>query len=230
MPLCKCCSGRGSSLTAAVALLLTACAGLLLAYPARDAVAGLIRAGVRGYSVLDSTSAGGWPGWLDSRDPSAGQVTSRYYVFNITNVEAVLKGAKPDVQQVSARGGAQSHACLRASAQQGQRAGAALPCRATLGARFVPPPASPLIDWPAGVQLRQHQAQLLVGVRQRGNSVPRVPAVPPGVRARAGEGGRARLQFAERCRILCRAQQPPTPPASLPRAATTPRARCKTRP
>ena len=103
MPLCKCCSGRGSSLTAAVALLLTACAGLLLAYPARDAVAGLIRAGVRGYSVLDSTSAGGWPGWLDSRDPSAGQVTSRYYVFNITNVEAVLKGAKPDVQQVSAR-------------------------------------------------------------------------------------------------------------------------------
>ena len=96
MQLCKCCSGRGSSLTAAVALLLTACAGLLLAYPARDAVTALIRAGIRDYSVLDSPSAGGWPGWLDSRDPSAGQVTSRYYVFNITNVEAILKGAKPD--------------------------------------------------------------------------------------------------------------------------------------
>lgn len=171
MQLCKCCSGRGSSLTAAVALLLTACAGLLLAYPARDAVTALIRAGIRDYSVLDSPSAGGWPGWLDSRDPSAGQVTSRYYVFNITNVEAILKGAKPNVQQVRARsprgGGAPSHACARALSQPRHGAGAAPRAGNSFRALRAParlPPAA--TDRPAGVQLHQHQAQLFVGGRQ----------------------------------------------------------------
>lgn len=72
----------------------------MLAYPARDAVATLIREGVREYAVIDSPSAGAYPGFADSRDPSAGQVTSRYYISNITNVAGVLRGEKPIIHEV----------------------------------------------------------------------------------------------------------------------------------
>jgi len=96
--------------------LLTAVTGLLVAFPLHDFVAEKIRAGVRAYAVLDSADAGVYKGWADSRDPSAGQVTSRYWLNNLTNPDEVLRGAKPNLVEVRARrsGGRCGDGLLRA--------------------------------------------------------------------------------------------------------------------
>jgi hypothetical protein len=87
-----------------------------------------IKAGILGYQVLNSTSAGAWPGFLDSADPTAGKVYSVFYMYNarlyffartplcfrffaprlpphphapqITNPNEVLAGAKPNLTTI----------------------------------------------------------------------------------------------------------------------------------
>ena len=99
-PCARFCGSRAASLVGVLSLLTLAGGGLLLSYPGRDAVVQLIYAGVRAYSVLDSASAGAYPGWMDNRDPTAGHVTAKFYLYNLTNVEAFLAGAKPQVAEV----------------------------------------------------------------------------------------------------------------------------------
>lgn len=37
---------------------------------------------------------------MDNRDPSAGHVTAKFYMYNLTNVHEFLKGAKPQLTEV----------------------------------------------------------------------------------------------------------------------------------
>ena len=127
---CCRCTPAGASITAVTLSLLTAVTGLLVAFPLHDFVAEKIRAGVRAYAVLDSADAGGYKGWADSTDPSAGQVISRYWLNNLTNPEEVLRGAKPNLVEVRAR--PCSGACAETAAARVSARPAAL--------RATPPP------------------------------------------------------------------------------------------
>jgi len=79
----------------ALGALTAALLGVALAFPAHGFVVDQIGAGVRAYGVFDSASAGGFPAFLDNRDPSSGAVILSVTLFNVTNPAAVLRGARP---------------------------------------------------------------------------------------------------------------------------------------
>lgn len=74
--------------------------GLLCYASLHDLIVSAIRAGILQYAVLSSPSAGSYPGFMDSRDPSGPSVYSYFYLFNITNTEEILAGGKPKLDTI----------------------------------------------------------------------------------------------------------------------------------
>lgn len=82
-------------------LMIPALLGVLFASVFHDQFSDFVVASIRSQVVIDSPSSGAYPAFVDSSDPSAGQVVLSFYFFNITNSEDVVNNAaKPKVQEV----------------------------------------------------------------------------------------------------------------------------------
>jgi hypothetical protein len=79
---CAGCRNVSASSWTSLCLLLSI-VGLLVLAVLQPFVVAKIRAGILQYAVLNSSSAGSWPGFLDSNDPTGPEVLSVFYVFNV---------------------------------------------------------------------------------------------------------------------------------------------------
>ena len=52
--------------------------------------------------LLDSPTAQGYSSWANSSDPDAPEIFMDFYVYNITNLPAMLAGETPLIEEVSA--------------------------------------------------------------------------------------------------------------------------------
>lgn len=101
---CKCTPGhyaraRRYELCSYVSLLVTV-AGILLATVAHDELVSYIEEQLENQFLITSPSSGTYPSFQDSTNPNAGQVYSNYWFYNITNPDAVLQGAAPEVVEI----------------------------------------------------------------------------------------------------------------------------------
>ena len=87
--------------TASFVCFLIALIGALCSTLLHDYLALQLKAGILSYAILDSPDAGSYSAFLDSTDPNAGAVLSTYYLYNVTNAEAVVNaGARPHVVEI----------------------------------------------------------------------------------------------------------------------------------